>query len=76
MLTKHLNTTHNKATEQENGTFACTQCEKQFSSKWTYNDHIRDKHNRLKDCEFFKKGDCRFPDKYVGTNMKSTLKTL
>ena len=62
VLVKHMNTTHRKATEQEVGTQKCTECEEQFTSRWNIKNHIRDQHNRIEDCEYFSRGDCRFPD--------------
>ena len=51
ILIKHTNVTHKNANEQESGTFRCNKCEKQYSSKWNLNNHIRDEHEKLKICE-------------------------
>ena len=63
ILSKHMNLRHRKESEQINDTFKCEDCNMQFSSKWTFNNHKRDKHERKPICKFYNQGDCRFPEK-------------
>ena len=53
---------HRKEGEQDKGTFQCTKCEQQFSSKWNLNNHIRDSHEKSKVCQFYNRGKCNFPE--------------
>ena len=57
-----MNLSHRTQSDQQKGTFRCTKCETQFSSKWNLNNHTRDDHEKTKDCEFFKEGKCQFPE--------------
>ena len=63
ILTKHTNLKHRTKDNQEAGTLRCTECEQQFSSKWSLNNHNRDRQGKIKLCRHFQQGKCRFTDK-------------
>ena len=62
ILSKHMNLRHRQESEQTNDTLKCDECNMHFSSKWSCNNHKRDKHEMKKDCIFFNQGSCRFPE--------------
>ena len=61
ILSKHMNLRHRNESQQSNDTFKCDKCQSQFSSKWTFYNHKRDKHGSDQDCKFYKQGRCSFP---------------
>ena len=56
-----MNLQHRNKVEQTKGTIKCISCEEEFSADWNLNNHMRDKHEKINDCQYFKKGDCRCP---------------
>ena len=76
ILTKHINLKHRAKDDQVDGTFKCQECDEQFSSFWSLNNHMRDHHVKTKICKHFKEGRCRFSanecwDKHELVNVES-----
>ena len=44
IISKHMNLRHRQESEQTNDKLKCDECNMQFSSKWSCNNHKRDKH--------------------------------
>ena len=63
ILNKHNNLKHKEKNCVQDSTFKCSNCDKQFSAMWSLKNHIRDEHETMEECIWFKKGSCRFLEK-------------
>ena len=73
ILNKHNNLKHKEKNSVQESTFKCSNCDKQFSAMWNLKNHIRDEHETMEECIWFKKGSCRFLEKKVCWNKHTVL---
>ena len=57
-----MNLRHRKIEEQTDDTLKCNQCEQQILAQWNLKNHIRDNHEKITYCKYFKQGSCCFPE--------------